>query len=373
MTVSVAAARGYILEEALVALTRNAGYDLLSATSDPNELRRGPNGLLVRGRGGWHQADVLGQFRWTPPFGFPIRLFLEAKFHSNRIGVPEIRKAIGAISDINQSMSPIRSHNPGGLTPSPAYRYSFALASTKGFAKEAGALALAHQISLIDLSLPEYQALRDSIAQLANVAVRLWRDGRVAPQAQLPALRHQLRVVLGTQPAEPDQDEDQLVPDGEEELRAEGGRINALQQGYNQAIRGVLQAVTDIGELFLGTANGPFVLLLRADNREEFLAYTRQRRRHHVHIRRDRRSTDSWSWSISPADPFPNTYTLRFALPELMSDWIGSQGDSVRQATRTAKQIFLPRISIYRMNEQDGDELFQLEYEPSDVGRRIGG
>lgn len=71
--------RGYVLEEVLAFLIRNAGYRLLVDPSQGEQLAYGRNGLVVVGRGGAHQVDVLGQLSWVPVFTFPIRLFVEAK------------------------------------------------------------------------------------------------------------------------------------------------------------------------------------------------------------------------------------------------------------------------------------------------------
>jgi hypothetical protein len=83
--------RGYLLEEALAWLLRNSGYRLLVHKSQDNdELTLNGNGLCVKGRGADHQADVLGEFAFTPAFSFPIRLFLEAKFTSTAAAVGDL-------------------------------------------------------------------------------------------------------------------------------------------------------------------------------------------------------------------------------------------------------------------------------------------
>ncbi|ELS55817.1 hypothetical protein STVIR_3162 [Streptomyces viridochromogenes Tue57] len=76
--------RGYLLEEVLAWLLRSSGFEVLTADDDKDKepwkvLKEDKNGLLVRGRGAWHQVDALGQFRYVPPFSLPVRLFVEAK------------------------------------------------------------------------------------------------------------------------------------------------------------------------------------------------------------------------------------------------------------------------------------------------------
>ena len=94
-------AKGYLLEIVLAKLLKVNGYDLV--TSSDNEIRfLGRNGLNVKGRGGYHQFDSLGTFRITPPFVYPIRLFLEAKFYTNnKVGIDRVRMGIGILQDVN--------------------------------------------------------------------------------------------------------------------------------------------------------------------------------------------------------------------------------------------------------------------------------
>jgi hypothetical protein len=104
MTIRPAVLRGYLLEEALAWLLRNAGYRLLVHQSqDPEVLVAAGNGLCVQGRGAKHQVDVLGEFAFTPAFSLPIRLFLEAKFTSSSCRLTAIRNAHGVIRDINEN------------------------------------------------------------------------------------------------------------------------------------------------------------------------------------------------------------------------------------------------------------------------------
>jgi hypothetical protein len=70
---------GYLLEELLASLIQSAGYRLLTHESqDRHELTTSRSGdLQVRGRGGVHQVDVLGEFTIVPAFSQPVRLFVE--------------------------------------------------------------------------------------------------------------------------------------------------------------------------------------------------------------------------------------------------------------------------------------------------------
>ena len=363
---SVASTRGYILEEVLAKLIKNAGYDLIAHSSEPENLKRGAHGLQVRGRGAWHQVDALGQFRWTPPFNFPIRLFLEAKFRAARIGVDLVRQAIGITSDINQRINAIEAA-PGSapVVPVMAYRYSYALASSAGFTREAASLGLAHQMSLIDLRVPEYNALLKRIDELAKVAVHMWQTKGGADLAgRLNSLRHNLRMRFHTAPpGDLEGDIHSAIVD----QRGLSKEILDAQANFGDALHSLSEAVDDVSELFLGTANGPFFLLLKADNADRFLAYARAHRRHSVHIGWRGEISAGQIWEIRPHGPDDQSYRLIFALPTIIADWILAQDEPNRRAARVAKANFLSRICIYRSTENQADELFQLEYEPESV------
>lgn len=122
---------GYILEEAIARLISGAGYRLLTRREDdPHDLDYFGNGLQVRGRGGFHQADVLGELAWAPAFGNPIRLFIEAKWRSRnqfntpiKVGITEVRHAVGITQDINQMLSTVQTRDENA-PPLQAGRYA---------------------------------------------------------------------------------------------------------------------------------------------------------------------------------------------------------------------------------------------------------
>jgi hypothetical protein len=168
MSISKDTLKGYILEEVLAYLIRHTGYKLLvNSSQDPRDLDNRGNGLVVKGRGGVHQVDVLGQLEWIPAFTFPLRLFVEAKFRSDKTGIDAVRNAIGVLIDINQNNSPTREQK---IFPQ-KYQYVYALFSASGFSRPAIEMAFAHQISLIDLSGDEFDGLRNVISQSADIIV----------------------------------------------------------------------------------------------------------------------------------------------------------------------------------------------------------
>lgn len=193
--ISEAALKGYLLEEALAWILHGSGYRLLIHKSqDPDELEDGRNGLCVKGRGAEHQVDVLGEFAVTPAFSWPIRLFLEAKFHRESCTLPMVRNAHGVIHDINENF---------GLTSIGSarkrYRYEYALFSTSGFTKEAQDFATTQLIPTVDLSGESFAWLRGSIEIAAKDLVDLQKRLHIAT-FPVRWMRGRLREMFGTMP-----------------------------------------------------------------------------------------------------------------------------------------------------------------------------
>lgn len=326
--------RGYLLEEVLAWLLRNNGYELLTApvSGDP-ALEMAGAGLTVRGRGACHQADVLGEFPFTPPFSLPIRMFVEAKsYATDPVGLGVVRNAWATVADVNEF--------DVGISPN-RYRYVYALFSTSGFTDEAAKFALTHQISLVDLTLPMYDALRLGVEQAAARA-----DPFVVGTGAVQRFRRLVRHVLGTAQVD--------LPGaiiGRQTLLA---AVRQLQAGL-QASFG--------GEFLLAFPPAPFVLALAGDI-GQFLEYATQRGDHQVNIFRDIEDPTATGWVIQPADGGGLAgdnfaYTLRFSLPPYVEEWLMID----RRHARQLKQTGLATIMIYRMQE-DIPRAYQLRYVP---------
>jgi hypothetical protein len=160
---------------------RYSGYRLLTSPDDDrDELGWAGNGLLVRGRGADHQADVLGEFTFVPPFSLPIRLFVEAKYRNAARGLQVLRNAHGVVRDVNENF--VRRSAAG--RPRRRYQYLYSLFSTSGFTANAQEYAIAHQICLVDLSGDAFEWLRtaaDHAAhQVFNIEAAVRREFEVA-------------------------------------------------------------------------------------------------------------------------------------------------------------------------------------------------
>jgi hypothetical protein len=354
------ALKGYILEEVLAYLVRTAGYNLLvDPSQDERDLGWDHGRFVVRERGGVHQVDVLGQLSWIPAFTFPLRLFIEAKFRNGHTQIRDVRNAVGVILDINQNNSPTREQKELFQK----YQYVYALFSTSGFSEPAIEMAIAHQISLIDLSGSEFHELGEAIELAAKSIIgengdRENRgddgnrdddsDADALSQAKLVSVvREAIRLHLRTWP--------EGVPrqyDGE------------ILTNLEAKLRPLIQVAREYGELLVAMANGPFMLLLKADNIEAFFNYVSHRPQHKITISWSNLIDNGRTWAITPVEQLLDaaSYRLTFRLPERLAKWIFGGDDDFRRRARLVKEDFFSDITIYRYVDEQ-DYLYRLQYD----------
>ena len=123
--------RGAILEELVLVLLDKAGYRILNE-NDGDELRNGPNGLELQGRGEWHQVDALVSYDFTPAFIYPLRLIVEAKAYDTKVGIDVIRNAVGVVKDVNENYFTHKS-TQGQEYKIRRFNYAYAVFSLNGF------------------------------------------------------------------------------------------------------------------------------------------------------------------------------------------------------------------------------------------------
>jgi hypothetical protein len=341
--------RGYLLEETLAWLLRGSGYRLLvNADQDPVELVAQGQEVRVRGRGTSHQVDVLGELAFTPAFSLPIRLFLEAKSYSSACKLPVVRNAVGTVFDVNENFT----SRPHGR-PQRRYHYVYSLFSTSGFTHDAEEYALAHQISLVDLSGASFAWLREPVAKAAG---KLWSCQTQHALATFPVswMRARLRALLGTAPPE-------LLP-----------TILSNAPHFTAAAEQILTRFTQIigahqnAQLLLGFPAAPFIVSLATEDKSAFSAYAAAHQSHTVRLTR-RGQGPGAEWTVCPRQD-PDAYTLTFALPERIETWIAANEEERLARTRQVKAELLSSITVY---EGDGEDCvaYRLRYEPGSLRR----
>lgn len=327
---------------------RHSGYELLvAAEQDPDELVSHGGDLRVRGRGTSHQVDVLGEFAFTPAFSLPVRLFLEAKFYRTKCKLQVVRNAHGTLADVNQNFVA----RPGSR-PRRRFQYCYALFSANGFSAEAEAYALAHQISLIDLSIPGFAWL---LKVVADGARRLHAAATLHGVTTFPVgvMRSRLRLLLGTAstppPLQPEVQPPQFAQDFDASI---DGFVARLQQHAD-------------AELLLGFPPAPFVLPLAIEHRDTFISYALAHPSHSVLLKPAR--SMSAEWEARPTGE-PDRYRLTFSLPRGIETWIMENEDRRRGRVRSVKNNFLSTITVYY--EYDSDlRVCHLRYQPGELAR----
>ncbi|MFI2486838.1 hypothetical protein ACH47X_08010 [Promicromonospora kroppenstedtii] len=320
---------GYLLEEFIAHLLTANGYRLLAREDDPEVLEWQGSGLTVKGRGAVHQADALGALDITIPFSLPVRLFAEAKNTTSKIGLDVIRNAHGVVHDVNEYVRMTEGVSRAEHLRRVQYRYS--LFSTGGFTTDAQNFALAHQISLIDLSGPSWRELGETLRTAAQEI--LLDDSEVSLGAARMAVRH----VLAVRSAESARDLRQVAAPSTPLLVwwAEDTVTRALPHD-------------NVQELFVGFVDAPFVLALRATDTEAFRTYAEAATGPiPVGIGYGHTGPTGGEWLIWPSDE-PEAFTLTFPLPGILERLLlTANSDDVARMASDAKQALMQSITMY--------------------------
>ena len=334
--------KGYILEEVLAYLIRTSGYSLITTASrnDP-DLSNGHNGLNLRGRGAKHQIDVLGELNWIPAFNYPLRLIIEAKFKNDTTGIDVIRNEVGVLADVNENY-----FMPYDSNIKPRYRYVSAVFSTSGFSEPAVDMAIAHQIQLADLSIEEYDELKQKINEFTN---NIFADNEDINKD----LAYKIRMALRKN----------LFNNFTRYLE----RIE-INQEYKEKISDLSSWITsgDNNKLFIGMSQGGFMLLLKADNADNFIKYAKNNPTHDIKIHWTERDNGK-KWTIVPMDN--NSYKLTFALPKKLHEYIYKIAENKFDEAINQKEIHFSKISIsYHDVNENRDYIFNLRFSRENLG-----
>lgn len=160
---TIGQARGALLEELMLYFLNKCGYKTVEKIGNDPTLSgtSAGNGISVKGRGEKHQIDSIADFKHTPPFSYPIRLLLEAKFVKGKVGIGVVRNAVGVLKDVSEFFT---FNDLGTILNSTGqveisglqvkrYHYQYAICSADGFSKNAQKYAFAQDIYLLDLDV----------------------------------------------------------------------------------------------------------------------------------------------------------------------------------------------------------------------------
>lgn len=279
-------------------------------------------------------------YRGFPCLRFPSGCSLRRKFFGRTpIGIPPVRNAIGVVEDLNQYSAP---SSPSMGPVSQRFNYRYALFSTSGFTDEASGLALAHQISLIDLSGLDFADLRRLVTSLADTLFERGRD----VEHSVRTMRLLVRRQLGTWP-------DGIGP-GLYETDVSWDLIDG-------SVERLLGELLSLGKLFVGMANGPFLLILRANDPQRFVDQMRQRPSDTVAIRWTYRQGSGRQWTILPFDQ-EKGYSLSFGLPEPLAEWIFAVQEEAIKRALDVKSRYFSDITVYRHVDNQSQH-FRLAYD----------
>lgn len=143
--------KGKIFEEWLKIYLKKQGYTVIpEQIRDSYGVPKRADSTHVKGRGGWHQIDALGQFEFQIPFVYPIRLLSEAKCWKKNIGLPVVRNFVGVLKDISENYF-IEKYRELGHKDRFRFTDCGVIFSVSDFTKEAQMYAYAQGIYLIQV------------------------------------------------------------------------------------------------------------------------------------------------------------------------------------------------------------------------------
>jgi uncharacterized protein YqfB (UPF0267 family) len=149
---TIYAIKALLLEEVLLNLLKVSGYSTVNNVGTDATLKNGSAGIEVKGRGWNHQIDAIADFTMSPPFSYPIRLLLEAKFYADPIGIDIIRNAVGVLKDVSEFWV----SRTASRMAKPRFHYQYAVFTSSSFTFPAQQYAFAQDIYLIKLENNRY-------------------------------------------------------------------------------------------------------------------------------------------------------------------------------------------------------------------------
>ena len=317
-------ARGYLLEIVLSKLIEINGYDVISVADNDEIVSRG-NGLNVRGRGGFHQFDTLGRFKITPPFVYPLRLFVEAKFYTSKpVGIDRVRMGVGILEDINTNYSTVEMDDEELSIEK--YQYHYAIFSTSGFTKAAQRFAIAHKIHLIDLTGDEYRSIIGLIREIVEELDNRFPYGYDNISKEMFSLFK------------------------EEFSKVIRGEIMDINLGYGEELINMVSSLKrniDGKLVYLATANGPYIIPLFSN--ENFNEILRNNPHQDIAITWEIRNPNKWRITSR----YNQDFTIQFTLPNVLLKYMISDINHIEdnamniKENRIGKLVFIAYLDGY--------------------------
>ena len=306
-------ARGALLEIVLAKLIEVNGYEIIR-NEDGREIERKSNNLNLKGRGGFHQFDTLGRFKITPPFVYPLRLFVEAKFYSKHpVGIEKVRMGVGILTDVNTNYSTVDSDD--NELSIERYHYHYAIFSTTGFSEPAQRFAIAHRIHLVDLSGEEYKVFKDLIYSIVEYFSLNDTEDKVRDEFLefktwfADALDcTNLNILLEN-------------------------NTNFNDDSFINMVM-ILKDYVDNQFMYLATINSPFIIPLLT--KPAFNKLLKRNPHQTVGIKWHDDEPDKWI-IVTEATQFNNDISIRFTLPNLLKDYLLSS-DNINDTARDIKE-----------------------------------
>lgn len=341
--------KGYLLELVLAKLLKVNGYDLVITTST-DIVQRG-NGLNVKGRGGYHQFDSLGTFRITPPFVYPIRLFLEAKFYAAtyKVGIDRVRMGVGILQDVNTNYSTV--HMTSVELELPKYNYNYAIFSTSGFTDDAQRMAIAHKIYLMDLSSGCYSWIKDFINQIVD---RLFNLHSVNGES------------IGKD----------IVNDFKEKFTTWIGNLNDYSLNnwididyQDSVISEFKHRLEVVDSIYIASTKSSQIIALIPDNDDKFRESLR--RNPHQDVTITWNESENGTWIVRPTVD-NGEYRLTFQLPPIIQDYIFNNSVNQYDSAYDEKRRSFGLLSFIAYLDNENPTLCTLKFNEEETKTLVG-
>lgn len=213
---------GAVLEEAVLATIKIAGFFPVENLHMDATIDATKPPVTIRGRGTTHQIDVVADPAFGYAFSNPARLLIEAKSYSQnrRVGLDVVRNAVGVLKDVSEFWRPPED----GVAGARRYHYRYAIFATTDFTRGAQECAFAQDIYLMPLRRSAFfRPVVDAIDDIKRFYSP--PGGGVPDDFSLGTYRQELREALQTGYTPPGHDELRPLLDAVQNL---GGGLIAV-------------------------------------------------------------------------------------------------------------------------------------------------